>query len=93
MTDRDQLTPREVADRTGFSYHAILRAIKRGDLEAFEPVAGRLRIEYDEYERWRKAPRQTRPQSPGPRPRRRRSSGKEGFRAELDAIKEEAEAA
>lgn len=30
---RDVLSPREVADRAGFSYHAILRAIRRGDLE------------------------------------------------------------
>jgi hypothetical protein len=37
---RDVLTPKEVADRAGFSYHAILRAIRRGDLEAFEPVRG-----------------------------------------------------
>lgn len=53
MIDRDQLTPREVAERTGFSYHAILRAIKRGDLAACEPIPGRLRIEIAEYERWR----------------------------------------
>ena len=29
---RDVLSPREVAERAGFSYHAILRAIRRGDL-------------------------------------------------------------
>ena len=29
---RDVLSPHEVADRAGFSYHAILRAIRRGDL-------------------------------------------------------------
>jgi hypothetical protein len=60
VAERDQLTPREVAERTGFSYHAVLRAIDRGDLEAFEPVPGRLRIEFDEYERWRRTPRRSR---------------------------------
>jgi hypothetical protein len=54
--DRDVLSPREVADRTGFSYHAILRAIRRGDLQAFEPVPGRYRIAVEEYERWLSMP-------------------------------------
>ena len=57
VNQRDQLTPREVAERTGFSYHAVLRAIDRGDLEACEPIPGRLRIEFEEYERWRRTPR------------------------------------
>jgi site-specific recombinase XerC len=48
----DVLSPREIADLAGFSYHAVLRAIRRGDLEAFEPVPGRLRIEVTEYDRW-----------------------------------------
>ena len=39
------MSPREVANRAGFSYHAILRAIHRGDLQAFEPVPGQYRIE------------------------------------------------
>ena len=60
MRERDQLTPREVAERTGFSYHAVLRAIDRGDLEVCEPIPGRLRIEFDEYERWRRTPRRKR---------------------------------
>jgi len=60
VSERDQLTPREVAERTGFSYHAVLRAIDRGDLEACEPIPGRLRIEFDEYERWRRTPRRKR---------------------------------
>ena len=47
---REQRTARradagEVADRSGFSYHAILHAIRRGDLQAFEPVPGHYRIE------------------------------------------------
>jgi excisionase family DNA binding protein len=49
--DRDFLTPREVAARVGLSYHSVLRAIRRGDLAAFE-VVGRFRIEIGEYERW-----------------------------------------
>ena len=53
---RDVLTPREVAERTGFSYHAILRAIRRGDLHAFEPVPGHYRISMTEYERWLRTP-------------------------------------
>jgi excisionase family DNA binding protein len=53
---RDVLSPREVADRAGFSYHAILRAIRRGDLQAFEPVPGHYRIPVDEYQRWLHTP-------------------------------------
>ena len=53
---RDVLSPHEVADRAGFSYHAILRAIRRGDLQAFEPVPGHYRIEVVEYERWLRRP-------------------------------------
>jgi excisionase family DNA binding protein len=49
--DRDFLTPREVATRVGVSYYSVLRAIRRGDLAAFE-VVGRLRIEVGEYDRW-----------------------------------------
>ena len=57
-TDRDVLSPREVAERAGFSYHAILRAIRRGDLRALEPVPGHYRIEIAEYERWLHRPAQ-----------------------------------
>lgn len=53
---RDVLSPREVAERAGFSYHATLRAIRRGDLIAFEPIPGQYRIELDEYERWLRRP-------------------------------------
>jgi excisionase family DNA binding protein len=49
--DRDFLTPREVAARVGVSYYSVLRAIRRGDLAAFE-VVGRLRVEVGEYDRW-----------------------------------------
>ena len=68
---RDVLSPREVADRAGFSYHAILRAIRRGDLQAFEPVPGHYRIELVEYERWLHRPAR-RNLPPPPEPARRR---------------------
>jgi excisionase family DNA binding protein len=61
VSARDQLTPREVAERTGFSYHAVLRAIRRGDLVAYEPVRGHYRIEIDDDERWRKTPSRSTP--------------------------------
>jgi hypothetical protein len=70
---RDVLSPHEVADRAGFSYHAILRAIRRGDLQAFEPVPGHYRIEVVEYERWlRRPPRRNLPSRPPRAPRRER---------------------
>ena len=69
---RDVLSPHQVADRAGFSYHAILRAIRRGDLEAFEPVPGHYRIELAEYERWLRRPAQPRNPPPPPTPRRER---------------------
>lgn len=70
---RDVLSPREVADRSGFSYHAILRAIRRGDLQAFEPVPGHYRIELTEYERWLRRPaRRNLPPPPERAPRRER---------------------
>ncbi len=70
---RDVLSPREVAERAGFSYHAILRAIRRGDLQAFEPVPGHYRIELVEYERWLHRPaRRNLPPPPEPAPRRER---------------------
>jgi hypothetical protein len=70
---RDVLSPREVADRAGFSYHAILRAIRRGDLQAFEPVPGHYRIELAEYERWLRRPaRRNLPPTAEPTRRRER---------------------
>lgn len=69
--ERDVLSPREIAARTGFSYHAILRAIRRGDLQAFEPVPGRYRVPVAEYERWLLTP--ARREAPASEPRRRRS--------------------
>lgn len=71
---RDVLTPRDVADRSRFSYQVILRAIRRGDLHAYEPVPGRYRIALAEYERWLKTPRRQLPDAspaPDPKPRRR----------------------
>jgi hypothetical protein len=69
---RDVLSPHEVADRAGFCYHAILRAIRRGDLEAFEPVPGHYRIEVAEYKRWLRRPAQPGKPPPTPVPRRDR---------------------
>jgi hypothetical protein len=88
---RDVLSPREVADRSGFSYHAILRAIRRGDLHAFEPVPGHYRIELDEYERWLRRPPRRAVEPPEPDPRRSRppartSSSERGSFARLQAI-------
>jgi hypothetical protein len=89
--ERDVLSPREIAARAGFSYHAILRAIRRGDLRAFEPVPGRYRVPVAEYERWLHTPSQ-RPDQRGAReapPRRRRpradDSGPGSF-SRLEAI-------
>jgi excisionase family DNA binding protein len=91
-TDRDVLSPREVAERAGFSYHAILRAIRRGDLHALEPVPGHYRIEVTEYERWLHRPAQ-RPAPPAhhepaalPRPRRNVDPSLPGSFARLRAI-------
>lgn len=91
---RDVLSPREVAQRTGFSYHAILRAIRRGDLYAFEPVPGHYRIELVEYERWLHRPVQ-RDAEPTQRDRllprsraRSDASGGRGSLARLRAIEQ-----
>jgi excisionase family DNA binding protein len=37
------LCPREIAERTGLSYHAVLRAIHRGELRAFR-LCQRIRV-------------------------------------------------
>lgn len=101
LNDREFLTPREVASRIGLSYHSVLRAIRRGDLEAFE-VVRRLRIEISEYERWARASpvpadtarvrradgnrsNRSSRQQPGRRPRRG-SPASASFAAELRAI-------
>ena len=69
-TNRDVFSPREVAERCGFSYHAILRAIRRGDLQALEPVPGHYRIEIAEYERWLHRPALRQPPSASREPTR-----------------------
>ena len=87
---RDFLTPREVAARVGVSYYSVLRAIRRGDLAAFE-VVGRLRIELSEYDRWTHAsPVQAAAcgESGGRRPRTR-SSKAATFAAELREMEKE----
>ena len=88
---RDVLSPREIADRAGFSYHAILRAIHRGDLRAFEPVPGRYRVEMVEYERWLRTPARRVPEPQGAenssaRRRTRASDADRGSFARLSAI-------
>ncbi len=88
---RDVLTPKEIADRSSFSYQAILRAIRRGDLRAYEPVPGRYRVALAEYERWLKTPRRHEAAispTPDPQPRRRgRGNDKDpGSFARLTAI-------
>ena len=50
-TERDVLTPKEVSARSGFSYGAVLRAIRRGELPAYEPIPHQYRIGIAEYER------------------------------------------
>jgi hypothetical protein len=92
---RDVLSPREVADRAGFSYHAILRAIRRGDLQAFEPVPGHYRIALVEYERWLRPParRNASPPKPTPERERQRAStepSQRGSFARLQAIENSA---
>ncbi len=90
MTDapRDVLTPKEVADRAGFSYHAILRAIRRGDLQAFEPVRGHYRIALDEYERWLHTPaRRGDGEQRETRPRRRPVGAGASDRGSLAALR------
>ena len=88
--DRDFLTPREVAARVGVSYYSVLRAIRRGELAAFE-VVGRLRIEVGEYVRWTHAtPVQVRAASGlGERRRRARSPKAASFAAELREMEKE----
>ncbi|MGI8711770.1 MAG: hypothetical protein ACR2NR_00995 [Solirubrobacteraceae bacterium] len=90
-TRRDVLSPREVAQRAGFSYHAILRAIRRGDLQAFEPVPGHYRIDLAEYERWLRRPvhRDVAPREPAVvegRSRVSKNSTERGSFARLQAI-------
>lgn len=89
--ERDMLTPKEVAQRVGLSHHAVYRAIRRGDIEAFEIVPGHLRIDVAEYERWRFSTRPSSDEPGHPRPRRRtRRRGGAGFAAELKAMEEDA---
>ena len=51
--NRDALSPREVAQRTGLSYHAVLREIHRGALQAKQVCDGsRILIPIDAYRAW-----------------------------------------
>jgi excisionase family DNA binding protein len=45
------LCPREVADATRLSYHAVLRAIHRGELRAFR-LCQRIRLRPSDVQEW-----------------------------------------
>jgi excisionase family DNA binding protein len=87
---RDFLTPREVAARVGVSYYSVLRAIRRGDLAAFQ-VVGRLRIEIAEYRRWAHASPVKTCERAGrdDRWRGKRASKEAAFAAELRELEQE----
>jgi hypothetical protein len=74
---RDALSPREVADRTGLSYHAVLRAIDRGELAGKRVCDGaRILVPVAAYRTWAGldgAPEEREPESPRPAPIPRRS--------------------
>lgn len=84
-------TPHEIADLFGVSYHAVLRAIDRGELEA-ERVFNRIKISQDALDAYRDANR-VQPRRRGPivasepptRPRAERRGGA-GSLAALRAI-------
>lgn len=84
---RDLLSPREVAALSGFSYHAILRAIRRGDLEAFEPVPRHYRITVSEYERWSRTPPRPVDRSAVQRPARSRTGKRSHDRGSYAALR------
>lgn len=46
------LTPRQVAERVNLSYAAVLRAIRDGQLRAFEPRKGHYRVRPEDLEAW-----------------------------------------
>ena len=51
-TDVDRLLcPRDIAIRTGLSYHAVLRTIHRGELQAFR-ICGRIRVRPADLDAW-----------------------------------------
>lgn len=86
------MTPQDVADLTGLSYHVVLRAIKDGELQASK-LRARLLIRPEAVDEWFDANIVT-PVSPAaPRldePRRRRSRADHGTGsvARLRAIEE-----
>lgn len=92
MSDRDALSPKEIASRLGIHYRTVLAAIERGDLVAFDVGAGEnaaYRIDMGEYERWRHM-RPARPEAshvaPSPRRRPRTTRLDVGTSADLKAI-------
>jgi excisionase family DNA binding protein len=51
IEDLPNFTPQEVADRVGLSYHAVLRAIHRGELAAYK-LCGRVRLRKEDVLAW-----------------------------------------
>src|SRR4051812_20635273 len=96
---RDALSPREVAQRTGLSYHAVLREIHRGALQAKQVCDGsRILIPIDAYRAWLEPSEIESTQSAVGRPRRRRraaakaSATQSGSFERLLALEEESAA-
>ena len=83
------LSPGEVAVRTGLSRSLIYREIERGRLRAYK-VGGRLRIEPEAVAEWERA-HAVRPRAVAkyePRPRPLRGAESDSFAEELQAIRE-----
>ena len=51
MIDQPFLSPREVAELAGVSYHSVLREIKAGRLRAYK-LCGKVRIQPEDYSAW-----------------------------------------
>lgn len=74
---RDALSPREVALRTGLSYHAVLREIHRGALHAKQVCDGsRILIPIAAYRAWLEPSEIEAAQAAAVKPRRRRTTPK-----------------
>lgn len=79
---RDALSPREVAQRTGLSYHAVLREIRRGALQAKQVCDGsRILIPIAAYRAWLQ-PTDVEAGEPVVAPRRRRRSAPKSVAAQ-----------
>lgn len=87
LRDKERLLrPREVAERTQLSYHAVLRAIHRGELRAFR-VCQRIRLRAGDVEEWIQAnPIASTGASSPPSPLFRAPQPERGSRAALRAL-------